>query len=147
MKKMFFLFALLFAVSLSAQNLQNEKLFGAAANPVNFDTLTAADSIATSRSITYSTYLDVKGGVTIWGDVELVSGTFSALTVTAAMLNGEDYRIGPFHSVGTIDSAGVWDFSLSRLSWWGPNRGFVVRFTALDSSTAVYRPTGNAEIK
>jgi len=147
MKKLLFLFALLFAVSLSAQNLQNEKLFGTAASPVDFDTLTADSLTAISRNITYSTYLDVKGGVTIWGDVELVSGTFSTITVTAAMLNGEDYRVGPYHTVGTIDTADVWDFSLSRLSWWGPNRGFRVKFTAQDTTTAVFRPTGEAEIK
>ncbi|TVM01821.1 MAG: hypothetical protein CV087_10345, partial [Candidatus Brocadia sp. WS118] len=144
MKKILFLFVLLFAFSLSAQQLQNEFLFGTAASPVNFDTLTAADSIAVSRSITYSTYLDVKGGVTIWGNVELVSGTFSALTVQAAMLHGSEYTAGPFHSVGTIDTADVYDFSLSRLSWWGPNRGFVVKYIAQDTSTAIYRVTGEA---
>jgi len=134
MTKIFFLFALLFAVSLSAQQFQNEKLFGTSASPTNLDTLTAEDSIATSRAITYSVFLDVKGGVTIWGHANLISGTFSAITVTAAMLNGENERVGPFHTVGTIDTADVWDFSLSRLSWWGPNRGFKII-------------SGNAEIR
>jgi len=147
MKKILFLFVLLFAFSLSAQQLQNEFLFGTAASPVNFDTLTAADSVATSHAITYSVFLDIKGGVTIWGNVELVSGTFSALTVQAAMLHGSEYTSGPFHSVGTIDTADVYDFSLSRLSWWGPNRGFVVKYIAQDTSTAIYRVTGEAEIK
>jgi len=147
MRKILFLFALLFAVSLPAQQFQNEKLFGTGASPTNLDTLTAADSVATSRSIIYSVFLDIKGGVTIWGHVNLIDGTFSAITVTAAMLNGENERIGPFHTVGTIDTADVWDFSISRLSWWGPNRGFQVRFAAQDTSTAEYEVSANAEIK
>jgi len=147
MKNFIFLIFMIISVQLSAQQLQNEKLFGTSASPTNLDTLTAADSVATSRSIIYSVFLDVKGGVTIWGHVNLIDGTFSAITVTAAMLNGENERVGPFHTVGTIDTADVWDFSISRLSWWGPNRGFQVRFAAQDTSTAEYEISGNAEIK
>lgn len=140
--------AILFlTVTGKAQQLQNELLFGTGASPVSLDTLTEADSIATGRNITYSAYMDLKNEVMIWGEATLLEGTFSSIAVHVAMLHGSEYEAGPFHVVDSIDAAGDYDFSLKEVTWWGPNRGFVVRYVAQDTSTAEVKIRGEAAIK